>query len=162
MERGTMKCEWPSDKQAFRQRIGGMIMATEKTSEARISAYMSHALHSYFGKGPTSVYVTLKYSFITIHCRGMNSPMEKLLLKQGEWQRVLQTRDLVIQDMKAEIIQELQEKAGLCILKLFADWNLQEESGIFSGVMEPDPNEDNFPGLGKRSGMAWWKKGKQA
>lgn len=119
-------------------------MTAERTSETEISAYISNVLRSHFGKGPASVYVTMKAPFITIHCRGLNSPMEKLLLRQGEWERVLKTRDLILDDMKEEIMEELRRMAGFDILDFFADWNLEHESGMFVGVLDEEPEEADF------------------
>ncbi|MGO1059248.1 Na-translocating system protein MpsC family protein [Planococcus sp. FY231025] len=119
-------------------------MTMERTTETEISGYISNVLRSHFGKGPSSVYVTLKAPFITIHCRGLNSPMEQLLLRQGEWERVLKTRDLILDDMKKEIMEQLRRMAGLDILDFFADWNLEHESGMFVGVLDEETEGADF------------------
>lgn len=119
-------------------------MSSNKTIEAEIAAFMATFLRTHFGKGPTSVYVTLKSPFITIHFRGLHSPMEKLLFKQGEWKRVLQTRDMIANELKEELILELRKLVGLNVHSFFADWNLEKESGMFIGVLEIPVQEQDF------------------
>lgn len=122
-------------------------MVKEKTLESEVGGYISTILRKHFGKGPTSVYVTFRHPFITIHFRGFLAPMEKLQLKQEETTRVLETRDLMMLDLKPEICQGLSEVAGLEIKELYADWHLLEETGMIIGVMEDGAMEipENWP-----------------
>lgn len=117
-------------------------MTKEKTVQAEVSGYISTLLRKHFGKGPTSVYVTLNHPFITIHLRGFLAPMERILVKQGELKRVLETRDLMMLDLKAEIIQGLKEVAELEVNELYADWNLERETGLIIGIMDKENEED--------------------
>lgn len=68
-------------------------MKSGKSVESEISGYISTLLRQNFGKGPTSVYVTLSGPFMTIHFRGFIAPMEKILLKKMKttefWKRVI-------------------------------------------------------------------------
>lgn len=116
-------------------------MAKEKTKEAEIGGYITSLLRENFGKGPTSVYVTLEPPFFTVHLRGFVAPMEKVLLKQGETQRILETRDLLMEDLKEQMQQELKSIADIDVRELYADWNLENETGIVLGIM----NEELFP-----------------
>lgn len=110
-------------------------MSKEKTVQAEISGYMSTFLRNH-GKGPTSVYVTINHPFIAIHLRGFLAPMERLQVKRGEVKRVLETRDLMMLNLKVEITQGLKEVAGLEVNELYADWNLEKETGMIIGVMD--------------------------
>lgn len=116
-------------------------MTNEQTKQAEISGYLSTLLRKHFGKGPTSVYVTLRPPFLTIHFRGFLAPMEKLQVKQKEFNRVLKTRDLLMNDLREEIIEELKAKTNLDIVELYADWNLEKETGLLIGVL--DANEED-------------------
>ncbi|RLQ84930.1 Na-translocating system protein MpsC family protein [Planomicrobium sp. Y74] len=111
-------------------------MDKEKTLESEVGSYISTLLRKHFGKGPTSVYVTVKHPFITIHFRGLLAPMEKLQVKQEESTRVLATRDLMMLDLKPEIIQGLNEVAKIELKEVYADWHLDKETGMIIGVME--------------------------
>lgn len=121
-------------------------MAKERTIQAEIGGYISTVLRKYFGKGPTSVYVTVNRPFITIHFRGFLAPMEHLQLKQKEVQRVLETRDMLMAELKPEIIQGLQEVAALEVKELYADWNLEKETGLIIGVLEEKVDAVAFKG----------------
>jgi uncharacterized protein YbcI len=115
-------------------------MAKEKTLQSEIGGYLSTLLRTHFGKGPTSIYVTIAGLFITVHFRGFLSPMEKILVKQHEEKRVLGTRDLMMNDIKSEIVLDFIKKFGISIKEFYADWNLENETGMFIGVVEEKAN----------------------
>ena len=113
-------------------------MSKEKTIEAEIGGYISTMLRRHFGKGPTSVYVTINRPFITIHFRGFLSPMEANLIKQNETKRVLETRDILMNDLRVEIIQGLKQIDHLEVKELYADWNLEKETGMVICVLDEE------------------------
>lgn len=117
-------------------------MKNEQTKQAEISGYLSTLLRNHFGKGPTAVYVTIQPPFLTIHLRGFLAPMEKLLVKQKEFNQVLKTRDLLMNDLRKEIIEELRIKADLDIMEMYADWNLEKETGLLIGVLNTNETEE--------------------
>lgn len=119
-------------------------MPKERTTQTEIGAYISNLLRNHFGKGPTSVFVTIQKPFITIYFRGFLAPMEKILLRQNEPKRVLETRDLLMSDLKPEMILELWKIAELEIKELYADWNLEKESGIIIGVTSDKLSEETL------------------
>jgi len=107
----------------------------EKTMQAKIGGYTSTLLRSSFGKGPTSVYVTIAPPYITIHFRGFLTPMEMVLLKQNKIKRILETRDLLMNDLRPQIIQELKEIGEFDVKELYADWDLKKETGLIIAVI---------------------------
>ena len=113
-------------------------MTKEKTIQAEIGGYISTTLRRHFGKGPTSVYVTINRPFITIHFRGFLSPMEANLIKQNETKRVLETRDILMNDLRVEIIQGLKQIDHLEVKELYADWNLEKETGMVICVLDEE------------------------
>ncbi|MGH2318026.1 DUF2294 domain-containing protein [Planococcus sp. SE5232] len=119
-------------------------MLEERTIQADISGYMSTLLRKHFGKGPTSVYVTLKRPYIAIHFRGFLSPMEKILLDQNEWKRVLETRDLLLNALKPQILAELLKITELEFTELYTDWNISSQTGIFIGIMDEKVTAQNL------------------
>lgn len=119
-------------------------MSKEKTIQSEIGGYISALLRNHFGKGPTSVFVTIKKPFILIHLRGFIAPMETVLLKKKDWKRVLETRDLLINELKSEIEENLRRIADLNIQEFYADWNLEAESGMLIGVMPDDAQREDF------------------
>ncbi|HSJ38877.1 MAG TPA: Na-translocating system protein MpsC family protein [Planococcus sp. (in: firmicutes)] len=119
-------------------------MPKEKTIQSEIGGYISALLRNHFGKGPTSVFVTIKNPYIIIHLRGFIAPMETVLLKKQEWKRVLETRDLLINELKGEIEENLRRIANLNIREFYADWNLDSETGILIGIMPDDVQQEDF------------------
>lgn len=119
-------------------------MSKEKTIQSEIGGYISTLLRKHFGKGPTSVFVTLKSPYIVIHFRGFIAPMEAVLLKQNEWKRVLETRDLLINELKGDLIKNLWNIANLEVKEFYADWDLNLETGLLIGVTDEEAVEDDF------------------
>jgi uncharacterized protein YbcI len=111
-------------------------MKQEKKLQQEVGSYISALLRTYFGKGPTSVHVTISRPFITIHFRGFITPMEKFLLQQNEEQRILETRHVVMDNMKAEVIEELKKIGELELKELYSDWNLKKKTGVVIGVID--------------------------
>ena len=119
-------------------------MSKEKTIQSEIGGYISALLRNHFGKGPTSVFVTIKNPYIIIHLRGFIAPMETVLLRKKEWKRVLETRDLLINELKSEIEENIRRIANLDIREFYADWNLDSASGMLIGIMPDDVQQDDF------------------
>ncbi|WP_203333403.1 DUF2294 domain-containing protein [Planococcus beigongshangi] len=119
-------------------------MTKEKTVQSEIGGYISMLLRSHFGKGPTSVFVSIQKPYIVIHFRGFVAPMEAVLLKQNEWKRVLETRDLLVNELKDDIKQNLQRIAKLNIREFYADWDLEKETGLLIGVSDDKVREADF------------------
>ena len=119
-------------------------MIKERSIETEVGGFISTLLRKHFGKGPTSVYVTIKRPFIIMHFRGFTTTMEKILLKQNEWKRVLETRNLLVQELKPIIRRQLKEIAGWTIDEFYVDWNLDLETGTFLAVSSEKADPFNF------------------
>ncbi|SDN98627.1 Na-translocating system protein MpsC family protein [Alkalicoccus daliensis] len=117
-------------------------MTKDRPLEAEVGGYITSMLRTNFGKGPTSVYVTLKPPFFTVHLRGFLAPMEKILLKQNETERVLETRDMLMQEMQQEIKHQLWDQAKLDVREIYADWQLENETGVIFGVLKQGQQEE--------------------
>ncbi|MGI2327259.1 Na-translocating system protein MpsC family protein [Planococcus sp. YIM B11945] len=117
-------------------------MTNEQTKQAEIGGYVSMLLRNHFGKGPTSVYVIIRPPFLAVHLRGFLAPIEKMLLKRNERNRILKTRDLLMLDLREEIMEELKKIAGLDIKELYADWDLEKETGLLIGGLNAIGQEE--------------------
>lgn len=111
-------------------------MAREKIVEREVGSYISTLLRDYFGKGPSSVYVTVADPYIVIHLRGFLAPTEKILLKQNETRRILETRDILMNDLRADISLELLKIGEFQLNEIYADWNLEEQTGLILCIFE--------------------------
>lgn len=122
-------------------------MPKEKTIHTEIGSSISTLMRNHFGKGPTSVYVAIARPFVTIHLRGFMTPTEKVLLKQNEPNRILKIRDLLMNDLIPEIKLNLWKLGELEVKEVYADWNLENETGMLIVELdeETDPSTFKWP-----------------
>ncbi|MGO1058202.1 Na-translocating system protein MpsC family protein [Planococcus sp. FY231025] len=113
--------------------------------QTAITQYIEQFLESQLGEKPDQVTVTLHPPFLLVHLSGFLLPSEKMFVERGDWNRVLETRDLIIASMKAELITGLEERSGRKVLDLYADWNLANKSGMLIATMEKTPLPEEFP-----------------
>ncbi|TKD72499.1 DUF2294 domain-containing protein [Pseudalkalibacillus hwajinpoensis] len=113
-----------------------------KSTEAEIASYVGKLLRDNFGKGPSSVYVSIKEPYISIYFRDFLAPMERVLVDQKEDMRVEETRDLLMQGLLPEIKASLRVMGNLEIESFYHDWSLQNRSGMILGVMKNGQNEE--------------------
>lgn len=119
-------------------------MSKERSIETEVGGFISTLLRKHFGKGPTSIYVTIKQPYIIIHFRGFTTTMEKILLKQNEWKRVLDTRNLLVDELKPIIRQQLKDIGEWTVEEFYVDWNLNMETGTFFAITNDKPDQNNF------------------
>jgi uncharacterized protein YbcI len=115
---------------------------------SKISSYIGRLIRDKFGKGPTSVFVTIKPPFITIYLRDFLASLERVLLEKGERKRVEETRDLLMEELLNDIIEKLKEIADINVKDLHYDWNLENQSGMIFGWLpegEKEPNVSDLP-----------------
>lgn len=120
-------------------------MAKEKTIQAQVGGYISTLMRNHFGKGPTSIHVTIEPPFITVHLRGFLAPTEQILMKQQEKRRVLETRDLLMNDLKSDIKLELWKIAELDVQEVYADWDLDKKTGLIIAVLDQKLTDQKLP-----------------
>lgn len=113
--------------------------------QTAITQYIELFLENHLGEKPEQVTVTLKPPFLLIHLAGFLLPSEKMFVDQGEWNRVLETRDLIIHSLKADLMSGLGEHTGHSVLDLFVDWNLANKSGLLVASLEKAASPEEFP-----------------
>lgn len=116
------------------------MMPEEKMLHAEISSYISTLLRTNFGKGPTSVYVSVNRPYITVHFRGFMAPMEAILMKQNESKRILETRDLMMNNLRHEIKLQFLKIADLDVKDIYADWDLENKTGMIIAILDEKPS----------------------
>ncbi|TWT27419.1 DUF2294 domain-containing protein [Planomicrobium sp. CPCC 101110] len=119
-------------------------MPQEKTIQTEIGGFVSTLMREHFGKGPTSIFVSIIYPFIAIHLRGCLTATEKILLKRNEVNHVYKISDLIMEEMIAEIKLVLSELAECDVKEVYADWNLIHESGMIIVVLNEEANPESF------------------
>ncbi|KGX90731.1 hypothetical protein N781_06655 [Pontibacillus halophilus JSM 076056 = DSM 19796] len=113
----------------------------KKSLQSEISSYMGKLLRDNFGKGPTSIYVSIKEPFLTVYIRDFLGPMERVLINQERTDRVEEMRDLLMQELIPEIKAALWVMAEIDVQELYYDWTLENRSGMIVGVYGDREND---------------------
>lgn len=120
----------------------------KNTAEAEIANYTGKLLRENFGKGPGSVYVSIKEPLITIYLKEFLAPMEKVLLKQSSNLKVEETRDVLMNELIPDIKAALRNILKTEVESVFYDWSLDNRSGIIFTTL----NQENPVSLNDYSG----------
>lgn len=127
----------------FRLREKGFFMKNN-TIEAEIANYTGKLLRDNFGRGPTSVYVSVKEPLITIYLKGFLAPIETVLLGQRNEVKVEETRDLMMKEMIPELKATLRTMAEIEVDGIYYDWDLSRKTGIiFASINSDNPIPEN-------------------
>ncbi|ARI76057.1 DUF2294 domain-containing protein [Halobacillus mangrovi] len=120
----------------------------KRSVQSEISSYIGKLLRDNFGKGPSSVFVSIEEPYITIYLKGFLAPMEKVLVNQNNTSKVEETRDLLMQELIPDIKATLRATAGIEVESLYYDWSLSNRSGMIVGIMNVKPmvdeNNENY------------------
>ncbi|MFZ4451389.1 Na-translocating system protein MpsC family protein [Salibacterium aidingense] len=126
----------------------------EKNSiQAEIASYTGKLLRDNFGKGPSSVYVSIKRPFVTIYLRDFLAPMERVLISQNKMMKVEETRDLLMQELLPDIKATLKASGNLDIKNMYYDWSLDDQTGLLVGEMGNDKEEVHLDNYEKKAAI---------
>nr|WP_181349682.1 Na-translocating system protein MpsC family protein [Thalassobacillus sp. CUG 92003] len=115
----------------------------EKNSiQAEIASYTGKLFRDNFGKGPSSVYVSIEHPFITIYLRNFLAPMERVLVGQKNYMKVEEMRDLLMQELLPDIKATLRVTANLIVDDLYYDWSLPNRSGLIMGIIKSEEEKE--------------------
>lgn len=109
-------------------------MEQDKNIQLELASHVARLLREAFGKGPQSIYVTIRRPFIVFYLRGLLSPTEKVLLEQDQVFTIHQTRDLLMKSLIPEVRAYVSLIAGMQIRELYYDWGILNHSGVFVGI----------------------------
>ena len=126
-------------------------MEQEKSVELELAGHVGRLLREAFGKGPQSIFVSIRRPFIVIYLRNFLSPTEKILLEQDQVFTLQNTRDLLMKTLIPEIKAYASLIAGMNLREFYYDWGLHNHSGVFVGVASDDGNvqanlQESYPG----------------
>ncbi|MCP3031904.1 DUF2294 domain-containing protein [Halobacillus sp. A1] len=120
----------------------------EKNSvHAEIASYTGKLFRDNFGKGPSSVYVSIEHPFITIYLSDFLAPMERVLVGQKNFMKVEETRDFLMQELLPEIKATLRVTADIDVENIYYDWSLRNKSGILVAVIKEENSEKQIGDL---------------
>ncbi|RIW34737.1 DUF2294 family protein [Bacillus salacetis] len=105
-----------------------------KLQQTKLASNIGKLLREKFGKGPEAVYATISEPYVLVYVKGFLSPMEQVLLEQGEELTVKTTREQMMKSIDPELRGQIKAITELEIQHLYYDWNLDHYSGIFVAV----------------------------
>lgn len=120
-----------------------MVM-NKQSLQAEIASYTGKLLRDNFGKGPSSVYVSIEEPYITIYLREFLAPMERVLVSQKNDMKVEETRDLLMEELLPDMRATLRIMTGLEVEDLFYDWSLNNRSGVFLAVIAKEHQDEEI------------------
>lgn len=102
-----------------------------------ISSYVSKALRKSFGRGPESCKSVMSDQFLVVYIRGFVSPMEEILIKQGQRDQVELARGVIIQHVLEELRGTLVVLLNQEVERAYHDWNFPNNSGTLIFLLKP-------------------------
>ncbi|MBO1512990.1 Na-translocating system protein MpsC family protein [Metabacillus bambusae] len=108
-----------------------------------ISGYTSKLLRQKFGRGPQSCQATVNQKHLVIYIRGFLSPMEEVLLSQGQNDIIDLIRIAIIKSVLEELKGVIQVTIQTEVCDFYHDWNIPNNSGILMFVLNNPIIQDN-------------------
>ncbi|WP_078543304.1 Na-translocating system protein MpsC family protein [Litchfieldia alkalitelluris] len=109
-----------------------------------MSSLMSKLLRKNFGRGPQSCQSILNQRFFVMYIQGVISPMEEILIKQGQRKQVERARNVIINQVLEELKGALRIFVDKDIEHHYHDWNFSKNTGmvifVFNNEMEDSDN----------------------
>ncbi|MBX0357884.1 Na-translocating system protein MpsC family protein [Halobacillus sp. Nhm2S1] len=115
----------------------------KRSIQSEMSSYIGKLLRDHFGKGPSSVFVSIEGKFLTIYLKDFLAPMERVLVGQKNDKKVEETRDLMMRELIPDIKATFRASAGIYVDNLYYDWSLSRQTGVIIGVITADNPEDD-------------------
>ncbi|WP_173916829.1 Na-translocating system protein MpsC family protein [Halobacillus sp. Marseille-Q1614] len=114
-----------------------------KSIQAEIASYIGKLFRDNFGKGPSSVYVSLRQPYFTIYLSDFLAPMERVLVGQKNYMKVEETRDLLMRELLPDIKAAFSIKTDMEVQNLYYDWSLPNRSGIIIGKFKSENTDSH-------------------
>ncbi|WP_100523449.1 Na-translocating system protein MpsC family protein [Mycobacteroides abscessus] len=112
----------------------------------------SKLLRKNFGRGPEVCQAFLKYRYLVFYLRGFVSPMEAVLLKNGNADNIYISRNIVMESVLSQLKGILELEFGEEVLDFYHDWNYSKNTGMITIVFEKDvlPTEEDIEAFPER------------
>ncbi|WP_442598715.1 Na-translocating system protein MpsC family protein [Neobacillus sp. D3-1R] len=114
-----------------------------------ISNLTSKLLRKNFGRGPDSCHASLNNRFLVFYIRGFLTPMETVLLENGNSDNIEISRNIVMQNLLSQLKGVLEIEFELDVVSYYHDWNYPNNTGTiiveFESAIITVQNIDSFP-----------------
>ncbi|WP_134702766.1 Na-translocating system protein MpsC family protein [Ammoniphilus sp. YIM 78166] len=118
-----------------------------------ISNLTSKLLRKNFGRGPEFCQAYLKYRYLVFYLKGFVSPMEAVLLENGNRDNLQISRNIVMETVLSQLRGILELEFEEEVKDFYHDWNYVKNSGMITVVFERDVlpvEEDDREGFPER------------
>ncbi|MFP7299675.1 Na-translocating system protein MpsC family protein [Neobacillus niacini] len=109
--------------------------------EEYISSYISKLLRKNFGRGPRNCQTTISQNYLVTYISGFLSPMEDILLQQGQSKYVDHARNVIITHLLDEIKGIIQITFNIGVEEYYHDWNFPNNSGTLIFVLDTEAGQ---------------------
>ncbi|MGP4059178.1 Na-translocating system protein MpsC family protein [Halobacillus sp. H74] len=116
----------------------------KQSVQSEMSSYVGKLLRDHFGKGPSSVFVSLEDPYLTIYLKDFLAPMERVLVGQKNHNKVEETRDLMMRELIPDIKATFRASVGIEVESIYYDWSFPNKSGILIGIVKSDQQSTNL------------------
>lgn len=106
-----------------------------------ISSLTSKLLRKNFGKGPQSCQSTICKQHFVIYIQGFISPMEEVLIQQGQQEQVEKARAVIIEHVIEELKGIIKVTIDREVEESYHDWNFPNNSGLIFFVLNEEIKE---------------------
>ncbi|KAA0544975.1 DUF2294 family protein [Bacillus sp. BGMRC 2118] len=95
-----------------------------------ISSLTSKMLRKNFGRGPESCYASVNLQYLVFYIRGFLSPMESVLLENGNSDKIDISRSIVMKNVLTELKGILEVEFEQDVTYFYHDWNYPQNRGM--------------------------------
>lgn len=109
-----------------------------------ISNFTSKLLRKNFGRGPESCHAILNHRYLVFYIRGFLSPMESVLLENGNVDNIDISRSIVMKSVLSQLKGVLELEFDQDIQDFYHDWNYPNNRGMITVVFAGDIISGDF------------------
>lgn len=103
-----------------------------------ISSLTSKLLRKNFGRGPESCYAYANERFLVFYIRGFLSPLESILLENGNPDNIEISRNIVMKTVLNQLRGIIELEFGQDVECFYHDWNYPQNTGMITIQFEGD------------------------
>ena len=106
---------------------------------AAISTLTVHLLSEYTGRGPTKARTHISGDLVAVVLQDTMTKGERSLIRDGESERVLDTRRAYQRTMRTELSHGVAEILGREVVAFMSDNHIDPDVGVEIFILAPDP-----------------------
>jgi uncharacterized protein YbcI len=104
---------------------------------AQISTAVVHLVREYTGRGPTKARTYFNEDLVTVVLHDTLTTGERSLVRDGEAERVLDTRKAYQRTMRAVLVQAVESATGRTVCAFFSDNSIDPDMAVETFALDP-------------------------